>query len=93
MPAAEKAVIASPNFPDRYPYNADCLWRFSIPANKFAHVIVPSFSLEKKHTLKVVGVEETKIKVGNETHKNVTKGEIKGVRQMVLGVLRFEFLD
>ena len=72
MSASESAMIQSPNYPDRYPYNADCVWRFPIPANKSVLLSFPQFSLAGMHSVKVAGLTETEHKKGNETIKNTT---------------------
>ena len=70
--------VSSPNFPDRYPYNADCLWNFTIPENKSVHLSFRDFDLAQKHFVELQAKREVNgdEEIGNGTVKNETTGSL-----------------
>jgi len=62
-------AVSTPNFPDRYPFNADCKWNYTIRANHSVHVSFVNFDLTQKH---FVRVEATVEQLESEVESNVS---------------------
>ncbi|XP_077864847.1 cubilin-like [Saccoglossus kowalevskii] len=48
-------IILSPNYPDDYPHNLDCIWYISLPADSKIHLFFVDFYVEKKYDKLLIG--------------------------------------
>ncbi|XP_077864849.1 cubilin-like [Saccoglossus kowalevskii] len=52
---SESGVILSPNYPDDYPHNLDCVWVIQLPAGERIHLIFVDFYVEKNYDKLLIG--------------------------------------
>jgi len=44
-------ALSTPYFPDRYPFNAECNWNYTIPKNRLVHVSFANFDLAQNNSM------------------------------------------
>jgi len=55
---SQMVTIQTPNYPKKYPNNAQCLWEFTIPANDMLMVWCDFFHVKRRDYLHIFGLEE-----------------------------------
>ncbi|XP_070581966.1 cubilin-like [Ptychodera flava] len=65
MTASASGELLSPDFPNQYPFNAQCWHNITIPDGKLAHLYFDSFSLYSKHQVRILNYTGNATAIGN----------------------------